>query len=119
MDVKKYKLKIKNEVVAPLKEYLKECGKDAGYNIFHVLKCKNLLARYLNALNKISPILDESILKEVKKVVLALNALNEKTQYCLIETDARESIWEVIQNSAVERGLKNAEEDITEEWREW
>ena len=84
MDVKKYKLKIKNEVVAPLKEYLKECGKDAGYNIFHVLKCKNLLTRYLNALNKISPLLDESILKEVKKVVLALNALNEKTQYCLI-----------------------------------
>jgi hypothetical protein len=55
----------------------------------------------------------------VKKVVLSLNRLNEKTEYSLIETDARESIWEIIQNSAVARGLKDVPDDVTEEWREW
>jgi len=37
----------------------------------------------------------------------------------LLETEERESIWEIIQNSAVECGLTNPEDDITEEWREW
>ena len=57
--------------------------------------------------------------RHVKKLVLALNKLNEKTDYCLLETEERESIWEIIQNSAVECGLVNPEDDITEEWREW
>ena len=58
-------------------------------------------------------------MEQVKNLVLALNRLNEKTDYSLIETDARECIWEIIQSSAVECGLREASEDVTEEWREW
>lgn len=42
--------------------------------------------------------------------------------YCyekLIETTEREVIWELIQSSAVECGLQDVKDDITEEWREW
>ena len=62
---------------------------------------------------------DEEIMNQVKELVLALNDLNEKTDYSLIETDAREAIWEIIQTSAIDCGLKEYGDDITEEWREW
>lgn len=58
-------------------------------------------------------------MEHVKKVVLALNKLNDKTDCCLIETDAREEIWQIIQDSAVECGVSPTIEDVTEEWREW
>ena len=58
-------------------------------------------------------------MKEVKEVVIALNKLNAKTDYSIIETMEREAIWEIIQTSAVECGLSNPSDDITEEWREW
>ena len=50
---------------------------------------------------------------------IRLNKLNERTEYCLIETDARESIFEIIQNGAIDCGLQDYDGDITEEWREW
>ncbi len=62
---------------------------------------------------------DGDILEQVKACVFALNELNESTGDALIETTEREAIWEVIQGAAVESGLQNAEEDITEQWREW
>ena len=37
----------------------------------------------------------------------------------MIETEERENIWELIQTSAVECGLQDPTDDITEEWREW
>lgn len=73
----------------------------------------------LKKLNKIINISDEQIMKVVEWVVLSLNKLNEKTEYAIIETDARESIYEIIQSAAIEAGLKNYDEDITVEWREW
>ncbi|MBQ4323368.1 MAG: hypothetical protein IJC19_05465, partial [Clostridia bacterium] len=82
-------------------------------------KCEALILEYLVALESITEPANKEIMKHVKKLVLALNKLNEKTDYCLLETEERESIWEIIQNSAVECGLTNPEDDITEEWREW
>ena len=119
MDLRVYKNKIRTEVVIPLKEYKKECGKDSGYNIFHILACKNILVKYIKRLNAIYHLSDDKILNAVKEAVLSLNRLNEKTDYCLIETFARESIWEIIQGGAKERGLKSDSEDLTEQWREW
>ena len=63
-------------------------------------------------------------MKQVEAVVLALNHLNEETDYCLIETDEREALWQVIQESAVECGLsakciEENEGDVTGAWREW
>ena len=119
MEVNIYKNKIVNEVIKPMKEYMKECGRESGYNSFHVLKCKNILFSYLRKLNKIINVSDEQIMKAVEWVVLSLNKLNEKTEYAIIETDARESIYEIIQSAAIEKGLKNCNEDITAELREW
>lgn len=68
---------------------------------------------------KITAVTDEKILKQVKKTVLALNKLNERTDYCLLETDEREALWEIFQNSAVACGLRETDGDVTEEWREW
>ena len=55
----------------------------------------------------------------VKKVVLALNDLNEKCEYELIETDQREQIAEIIILGGYVRGYNARREDITEDWREW
>ena len=55
----------------------------------------------------------------VKELVLALNDLNEGADHCLLETDEREAICELIQCSAEECGLIDPESDVTEEWREW
>ncbi len=120
-DYKKYKAKVNNDVINELKEYRKEAGRDSGYNFIHISKCKRIILKYLKQLNSLKNISNESILSLVKIVVLNLNKLNEKTEYCLIETEARESIWEIIQFSAIDQGLKldNEQEDITEQWREW
>ena len=58
-------------------------------------------------------------MKHVKTLVLALNKLNEKTDYCLLETEERESICEIIQESAIACGLSDPSDDITEEWRDF
>ena len=92
---------------------------DCGFTQKDIAKCETLILEYLVALESIIEPTNKEIMKHVKKLVLALNKLNEKTDYCLLETEERESIWEIIQNSAVECGLTNPEDDITEEWREW
>ncbi|QBP40979.1 hypothetical protein [Paenisporosarcina antarctica] len=53
----------------------------------------------------------------VKEVVLKLNELNEKYDY-YIDTLEREELCDFIIEAAQLVGLE-AEEDITEEWREW
>ena len=73
----------------------------------------------MKRLNRLKDKSDESILSEVKRVVLQLNSLNARTEYSLIETDARESIWQIIQDLAVESGFSEPDGDVTEEWREW
>ena len=62
---------------------------------------------------------DREIMSVVESVVITLNILNERTEYCLIETDARESICGIIQSGAIDCGLQDYDGDITEEWREW
>jgi len=99
-------------------EFMNDC-EDCGFTRKDIAKCEALILEYLVALESITEPANKEIMKHVKKLVLALNKLNEKTDYCLLETEERESIWEIIQNSAVECGLTNPEDDITEEWREW
>ena len=99
-------------------EFMNDC-EDCGFTKKDIAKCETLILEYLVALENITKPTNKEIMKYVKKLVLALNKLNEKTDYCLLETEERESIWEIIQNSAVECGLTDPEDDITEEWREW
>lgn len=118
MDIAKYMAKTTEIVVTPMIEFLEEWGGD-GYTREDVEKCEVLIHRYLTALDKLDAPTNEAIMEQVKLLVLALNDLNEATDYALIETEAREAIWEVIQTSAVDCGLQDAPEDVTEEWRDW
>lgn len=119
MDVKKYKESLKSGVINPMLEYFEEDGDCCGFTKKDIAKCEEIIEKYLAALDKIKKPDDKKIMKEVKAVVLALNKLNEKTDYSIIETMEREAIWEIIQASAVECGLSDPADDITEEWREW
>lgn len=118
MNLESYKTQLQSKVIIPFLEYVNK-DEDCGYTKKDIKKCETLLLKYLTALNNIKNPSDIKIMKRVKSLVLALNKLNEKTDYCLIETEEREEIWEIIQNSAVACGLTNPEDDITGEWREW
>ena len=118
MEPEFYKKRVKENVVSELLDYMAE-DEDCGYKKRDVKKCEHILFKYLASLGRLSAPSEQRIMEQVEKVVLALNKLNEKTDYCLIETDAREEIWQIIQDSAVDCGLSPSVEDVTEEWREW
>lgn len=105
-------------VVGPMIEYLEEFEGDE-YTRADVEQCEALINTYLDALDALTPISDAAIMEQVKILVLALNDLNEATDYGLIETEAREAIWEVVQTAAVSRGLVDVPDDVTEQWRDW
>ncbi len=118
MNTQIYKIQLQETVVTPMTEFLKDCD-DCDFTQKDIAKCESLIIEYLAALEGITEPGNKEIMKHVKKLVLGLNKLNEKTDYSLLETEEREAIWEIIQNSAVECGLTDPEDDITEEWREW
>ena len=118
MNLNEYKEKVVEIVIDPMISFM-EGWDDCDYSIDDVEKCKSLMYTYLEELDKMTAPSDEAIMEQVKILVLALNDLNEKTDYALIETEAREAIWEVIQTSAVACCLTEYSDDITEEWREW
>jgi len=118
MDIKLFQEKTAENVTKLLIDFIEEWGGE-DYTVEDVRKCEALIHRYLDALAALNPVTDEAIMEQVKILVLALNDLNEETDYTLIETEAREAIWEVIQTSAVARGLQNVPEDVTDEWRDW
>lgn len=118
MDITQFKAKTTEIVITPMIEFIEEYGAE-GYTKDDVQKCENLMHRYLDALASMTNPTDDDIMEQVQILVLALNDLNESTDYALIETEAHEALWEVIQTSAVACGLQNASEDVTEEWRDW
>ena len=119
MDIIKFKTVLADNVIAPMIEYMEDCGEDCEFGKIDVQKCEKILTKYLDTLASLNMPSEKDIMKCVKTVVLDLNKLNEKTDYALLETEEREAIWELIQTSAVECGLHDPAEDITEEWREW
>ena len=120
MDLAKFQEMTQRLVIDPMMEFIIEEDDDCNdYTPEDVQKCQSLIDAYLNALNNLAVINNEAIMAQVQRVVFALNDLNEATDYTLIETEAREALWEVIQTSAVACGLTDAPDDITEEWREW
>lgn len=118
MNLNQYKDKVVETVVEPMISFMEDWD-DCDYTTENVQSCKTLIYKYLEALAAMTTPTDEAIMEQVKTLVLALNELNEQADYSLIETEAREAIWEVIQTSAVDCGLKEYGDDITEEWREW
>lgn len=118
MELMQYRNQLSETVLEPMVSFMEDWD-DCDYTKAHVDACGELLMTYLETLAAIDTPTDVVIMEAVKTVVLGLNDLNEQTDYSLIETDARESIWELIQNSAVDCGLSDASDDITERWREW
>ena len=118
MNIQKYKQQLQENVIDLMTEMMGD-GEDCGFTKEDIAKCESLILAYLSALESIAVPTNEEIMEHVKVLVLALNELSEDTDYCMIETMEREAIWEIIQESAVECGLTDPEDDITEEWREW
>ncbi len=61
----------------------------------------------------------EEAMSIVKSTVLKLNALNDRCDGSLIETNEREQIAEIIILAGHKMKYNSIDEDITEEWREW
>ena len=81
------------------------------------IRRSEILLEFIDALSRADEN-KEIIMGQVKETVLALNVLNEKCEYELIETDQREDICKFIITAVNVAGLKT-DEDVTEEWREW
>lgn len=91
---------------------------DCGYSQKHIDKCGEILDDYIDELGKCKKN-EKSIMQSVKKVILALNKLNNECDGSLIETDQREYLCPFIEKAATIAGLPKLEGDITYEWREW
>ena len=110
--------RIKTEITEPMLEYMEEAEID-DFNGEDVARCGEFLAKFINNLAEMTWPTDKAILAQVEQVVVALNELNEDTDYALIETVEREAIALLIQDAVVARGLRNVPDDVTEEWRDW
>ena len=119
MDIAKFKTMLSDSVIDMMLGFMEDCGDDASFTREDVEKCEAILIHYLESLAALTNPDDQQIMDCVKETVLALNELSEDTDYTMIETDERESICELIQTSAVECGLHDPADDITEQWREW
>lgn len=118
MDLYFYLEKLKNDVTDPILEYMTEAEIE-DYTAEDVARCEAFLREYLTALDELDEPDDDAIMARVEQVVLALNELNEELDYAMIETVERENICELIQNAAVDAGLQEIPDDITEQWRDW
>ena len=118
MDLEHYLERVKTEVTDPILEYMTEAEID-DFTAEDVARCGGLLTEFLTALAELRKPEDEAIMAQVEQVVLSLNELNEELDYALIETVEREAIALLIQDAAVDAGLREVPEDVTEDWREW
>ena len=121
MDLEQYNQEILDTVYEPMLEYFRdfEEDEDPGYTEEAIGECRRLLEDYGKALAELEDPSEEEILSQVEQVVLALNDLNEETDYAMIETDEREAICALIQGAALDTGLPETDDDVTEPWREW
>ena len=90
---------------------------DTNYSEKEVNTCMQILSDYLQAMEASTS--KEEGMKAVEKAVLALNDLNEASDYELIETGQREDIAEIIILAGSFKGYNSEDDDITEDWRDW
>lgn len=71
---------------------------------------------------------DERVFAVVRRVVLALNAVNEAHDECAFETDEREQLCIYIDEALTEQGVDVAtltargglgRHELTDQWRDW
>ena len=119
MNLQEYHERIDDEVIRPMLEFMQECGEDAEFSVADVENCRTILKNYIYTLDTLTDPDDDRIMDVVRQTVLALNELNERTDYALIETMEREAICMLVQDAAEECGLQAELDDVTEAWREW
>ncbi|WP_230773432.1 hypothetical protein [Roseiconus lacunae] len=86
-----------------------------GYSASDVDRCNTVIGRFFGELQ--GCIDEPAIFDAVKFVVKQLNKLNGSCDGCLIETDHRADLCELILTASKERGLAT-DEDVTERWWE-
>ena len=112
-----FKEKKNEDILWSMIDYM-SFAKDCGYTQNDIDECAAILDNYIDELATCKQ--DKILIMEcVKNVIVALNKLNEKCNYSIIETDQREYLCPFIEDAAVTAGLPQPQEDITEEWREW
>lgn len=104
-----------NSVKAGMIEFI-EPGETA-YTVTHVHTCMKLIDDFLISFSAADS--KKKAMPFVKKVVIALNELNESCDHELIETDQREQLADIIILAGYLKGYNKRTEDITEDWREW
>ena len=113
---------IENQEIKDIIERLKDgmlnfIDEEEYYSPENVDVCINILKNHLNQISNATN--KEESMQIVEKTVLSLNELNVECDDCLIETDQREDICEIIIMASHLKGYNEMKEDITEEWREW
>ncbi len=105
------------EILDQLEHGLIDYMPDASYKKSDVNRCMSIINDYLQRIGNAKSSTEG--MKIVENTVVALNHLNEETEYELIETDQREDICEIIILAGNIKGFNDRDEDITEEWRDW
>jgi hypothetical protein len=91
---------------------------DCGYTQADVNACLRIIDAYLARVASIKDANQIEILKTIQDAVEQLNRLNDSCNGCLIETDQREDLCELLLVAAKNAGLAT-DNDVTEQWREW
>ncbi len=108
-------IKARTRVLAAMREYMREV--EVSYAEAQVVACEAILTSFLERMDAAA---DRAAgLDLVRDAVLALNELNDHCGGELIETDQREDLCEVLLRAGALRGFHDADDDVTEEWRNW
>ena len=89
-----------------------------GYTQIDIDNCDRILDAYFQSLQHAAYSSPAQILAAVQNTVEKLNELNKSCDGCLIETDQREDLCQLILTAAENAGLET-DHDVTEQWREW
>jgi hypothetical protein len=112
----------RTEMLDEMVGFMERCAEDkdspAPYTQADVDACAAVVDSYVAALEALpKPAAAAAIMNQVERAVLALNAINERCDG-LIETGQREQLCDIFIMAARDAGLQ-ADEDITDEWRDW
>ncbi|SDY48989.1 hypothetical protein SAMN04487939_102375 [Lysobacter sp. yr284] len=124
-------VELKHEILDGMRSYMEDLaqdGADAGYGAAEIDECERVIDAFLAALRNAvvdgervpSPAqLDRTARAAVEQAVRALNTLNARCRYNLIETDQREGLCELVRSALAGIGALRGQDDPTEPWREW
>lgn len=122
MELKQYKKRLDDEIIEPLIEK-RNSDDDCGFNSRQVMGVRKLVIKYAKTLSKLKG-KEEKILKQMKKLIYAINKVNRKSDYCMLEGGKNDTesisykLCYFIEDIAIDAGYPEITEDITERWRE-